>query len=292
MDSLKDIRDRIVSVKSTRQITSAMKMVSAAKLKKAQNEILRLRPYADKLDEINTKLSSGNENSEENIYDRKPENGKILIICVSSNKGLCGAFNSNVIRKAEELLNTIYADDFKNGKIRFSVIGKKAEEAIKSKGWEIIESNNALFDKLEYNSVAELANNYMKLYLSEEYDRIDIISNQFKSAGIQALSYEQYLPLLVEEESENSDSSDYLLEPDLEYLTKTLIPLSLKVKLYKALVDSNAAEHAARMTAMHIATDNASSIISDLRLQYNKARQASITNEILEIVGGAEALKS
>ena len=157
---------------------------------------------------------------------------------------------------------------------------------------EIIESNNALFDKLEYNSVAELANNYMKLYLSEEYDRIDIISNQFKSAGIQALSYEQYLPLLVEEESENSDSSDYLLEPDLEYLTKTLIPLSLKVKLYKALVDSNAAEHAARMTAMHIATDNASSIISDLRLQYNKARQASITNEILEIVGGAEALKS
>jgi len=269
-----------------------MKMVSAAKLKKAQNEIIRLRPYAEKLNEINSKLSQANENSEENSYIRKPEDGKILIICITSNKGLCGAFNSNVIRKATELINTIYAEEFNKGNIEFSVIGKKAEDAIKSKGWNIVDSNNELFDKLEYNSVAELASKCIDQFLSQEYDRIDIVYNQFKNTGVQILSHEQFLPVAENDQANSETPSDYILEPDLEYLTKTIIPLSLKVKLYEALVDSNAAEHGARMTAMHIATDNATSILSDLRLQYNKARQASITNEILEIVGGAEALKS
>lgn len=292
MDSLKDIRNRIVSVKSTRQITSAMKMVSASKLRKAQNEIISLRPYADKLDGILQKLSSASENPEENKYVRKQEDGNILIICIASNKGLCGAFNSNVVRKAEQLINTVYSEEYKKGKVRFSVIGKKVEVAIKSKGWEIVESNNNLLERLEYNNVAELATKYIKLFLNKDYDRIDIIYNLFKNAGVQILNHEQYLPLSFEDYSKKNYSSDYILEPDIEFLIRTIIPLSLKVKLYKAMVDSIASEHGARMTAMHLATDNASSILSDLKLQYNKARQASITNEILEIVGGAEALKS
>jgi len=293
MDSLKDIRNRIASVKSTRQITSAMKMVSAAKLRKAQNAILQLRPYSKKLYRIFQHLCALIENSEESGFIRKPENSSILIVCISSNKGLCGAFNSNIFRKAEEIIKTKYADEFDNDKVHFSVIGKKVFDQISSKGWKIIDNNNQLFDNLNYNNVSELSQKYMDLFLGGTYDRIEIIYNKFKNAAVQELCHDQYLPVNIENnEKDDGLSLDYILEPDIDHLNTQIIPLSLRIQLYSALLDSVAAEHGARMTAMHIATDNATNIISDLRLMYNKARQASITNEILEIVGGAEALSS
>ncbi|MBC8147949.1 MAG: ATP synthase F1 subunit gamma [Bacteroidetes bacterium] len=293
MESLKDIRSRIVSVQSTRQITSAMKMVSASKLRKAQKAIIQLRPYSSKLYGILQHLSSLIENNEENAFLRKSENSTILIICISSNKGLCGAFNTNIFRKAEEIVKTKYADEFVNDKIHFSVVGKKVFDQISSSGWKIIDNNNQLFDNLDYKNVSELAQKYMDLFLEGTYDRIEIIYNRFKNAAVQEICYDQYLPINIDDTIKNDGlSSDFILEPDIDHLNTHIIPLSLKIQLYSALLDSVAAEHGARMTAMHIATDNATNIISDLRLQYNKARQASITNEILEIVGGAEALRS
>ncbi|MFC2097334.1 ATP synthase F1 subunit gamma [Bacteroidota bacterium] len=293
MDSLKDIRTRIGSVNSTRQITNAMKMVSAAKLRKAQKAIIQLRPYADKLYSILGSLSSLKNNSEQNEFIRKPEDGKVLIICIASNKGLCGAFNANVIRKTQELINSKYSDDFAKGNVYFSVIGKKLEPAVASKGWKLLSSNNDIYDKLEFDNVVPMAEKYMNLFFSKEFDKIELIYNKFKNTAVQEIYHEQFLPVNIDEQQNESDQvPDMIIEPDINYLTNKIVPLSLKIQLYKTILDSVASEHGARMTAMHIATDNATSIINELKLQYNKARQATITSEILEIVGGAEALKS
>jgi F-type H+-transporting ATPase subunit gamma len=292
MANLKEIRTRIASVKSTRQITSAMKMVSAAKLRKAQDTIILMRPYANKLSEILSNVSQSLENDQDNVFGNVREVKKVLLIAISSNKGLCGAFNSNVAKKVMTLTEGDYETQAKSGQVDIITIGRKTTELLRSKGFKIKESHNHIPDKLNYEVVAQLANGIMTSFAEQEYDEIKIIYNQFRNAAIQDLFVEHYLPVQPAVKSEEKSANiDYILEPTREYIVKELIPKSLKIQLFKAFLDSLAAEHGARMTAMHKATDNATDIIRNLQLDYNKARQASITNEILEIVGGAEALK-
>ena len=282
MANLKEIRNRISSVSSTMQITSAMKMVSAAKLKKAQDAITAMRPYSDKLTQMLVNLSSSVDF--ENVYlsPRKVKNK--LILCITSNRGLCGAFNSNVIKKCTEIANS--SDE----NVSFFCIGKKGGDIL-SKTHNVIQSNNAVFDDLTFENISTIADKVMSMFLSKEYDSVQIVYNKFKNAATQIVTQEQYLPI----ENNNSkddekDSSDYIFEPTQIEIISELIPKSLKTQLYKSVRDSYASEHGARMTAMHKATDNATELRDQLKLTYNKARQAAITNEILEIVGGAEAL--
>jgi F-type H+-transporting ATPase subunit gamma len=292
MASLKEIRSRIASVKSTRQITSAMKMVSAAKLRKAQDIIILMRPYAGKLRELLSNLSQSLENDQDNVYGRVREVNKVLLIAISSNKGLCGAFNSNIGKKVIQLLDTEYSAQSSQGMVDVITIGRKASELIKGRGFKITETHHEILDKLKFEMVVPLANKAMALFANAEYDEIKIIYNEFRNAAVQNLTVEQFLPVLPGKKGpEKMNSIDYILEPSREYIIRELIPKTLRIQLYKACLDSNAAEQGARMTAMHKATDNASEIIKSLQLDYNKARQASITKEILEIVGGAEALK-
>jgi len=290
MANLKDIRDRIQSVQSTRKITSAMKMVSAAKLRKAQDAIIQLRPYANKLTEILGNIS-GSESVEENPYARESEINNVLLVTISSNSSLCGAFNANIIKKVKEIVVEQFPEQYANAHLDLLVIGKKAGDGLK-KSFKFYDTQNELFDNLQLGTVSKLAEELMDLFASKKYDRIDLVYNQFKNAGVQILTQEQYLPIVVPEEDETDVKTDYIFEPNKEFITKELIPNSLKIQLFKALLDSFAAEHGARMTAMHKATDNATDLIKQLNLDYNKARQASITNQILEIVSGAEALKN
>ena len=291
MAGLKEIRTRIASVKTTRQVTSAMKMVSAAKLKKAQDAILQIRPYAEKLHEILLSLSASLENVEDSVYtqDRAPE--KVLVILVTSNRGLCGGFNTNISKKAIELVTSKYEQQLRLDKLDFLCIGKQGERYLKHRGYKVIANENSLFDELTFDNVAKIAEGAMKAFEAKDYDRIELVYNQFKNAAVQEQTAEQFLPVEMEEQDDNAANYDFIYEPSKEYIIKELIPRSLKIQFYKALLDSHAAEHGARMTAMHQATDNATTLIGDLTLQYNKARQAAITGEILEIVGGAEALK-
>ena len=282
MANLKEIRNRISSVSSTMQITSAMKMVSAAKLKKAQDAITAMRPYSDKLTQMLVNLSSSVDF--ENVYlsPRKVKNK--LILCITSNRGLCGAFNSNVIKKCTEIANS--SDE----NVSFFCIGKKGGDIL-SKTHNVIQSNNSVFDDLTFENISTIADKVMSMFLNKEYDCVQIVYNKFKNAATQIVTQEQYLPI----ENNNSkddekDSSDYIFEPTQIEIISELIPKSLKTQLYKSVRDSYASEHGARMTAMHKATDNATELRDQLKLTYNKARQAAITNEILEIVGGAEAL--
>jgi len=292
MGSLKEIRTRISSVTSTRQITSAMKMVSASKLRKAQDAILQMRPYANKLHEILLSISENIDSNEDNVFAKQRAINKVLIISISSNRGLCGAFNSNVVKKALELAEEKYPTEFKNGNVDFLTVGKKSFDLLKSKKQNPIEKDNhELFDNLVYEKVSAFAQNIMQKFIDGEYDRIELIYNQFKNAGVQILTAEQFLPIKIEKEKKSTHVKDYIFEPSKDYIVNKLIPRSLKIQVYKAILDSFASEHGARMTAMHKATDNASEMLRELKLHYNKARQASITNEILEIVGGAEALK-
>nr|WP_319572676.1 ATP synthase F1 subunit gamma [uncultured Draconibacterium sp.] len=289
MAGLKEIRTRIASVKTTRQVTSAMKMVSAAKLKKAQDAILQIRPYAEKLQEILTSLSSSLENVEDSAYTQTREPKKVLLILVSSNRGLCGGFNSNISKKAIEVANTKYAQQLQLGNLDFMCIGKQGARQLKHRGYKVVADENDLFDALTFDNVSSVAEECMKSFADNNYDRIELVYNQFKNAAVQVQAAEQFLPVKMEE-SENNDNFDFIYEPSKEHIIQELIPRSLKIQFYKALLDSNAAEHGARMTAMHQATDNASDLIGSLTLEYNKARQAAITGEILEIVSGAEAL--
>ena len=282
MANLKEIRNRISSVSSTMQITSAMKMVSAAKLKKAQDAITAMRPYSDKLTQMLVNLSSSVDF--ENVYlsPRKVKNK--LIVCITSNRGLCGAFNSNVIKKCTEIATS--SDE----NVSFFCIGKKGGDIL-SKTHNVIQSNNVVFDDLTFENISTIADKVMSMFLNKEYDSVQIVYNKFKNAATQIVTQEQYLPI----ENNNSkddekDSSDYIFEPTQIEIISELIPKSLKTQLYKSVRDSYASEHGARMTAMHKATDNATELRDQLKLTYNKARQAAITNEILEIVGGAEAL--
>ncbi|MBT3383731.1 MAG: ATP synthase F1 subunit gamma [Prolixibacteraceae bacterium] len=291
MAGLKEIRTRIASVKTTRQVTSAMKMVSAAKLKKAQDAILQIRPYANKMYEILTSLSSSLVNVEDSVYTQPRDPNKILIILISSNRGLCGGFNTNISKKAAELVNTRYKRQLHLGNVEFICIGKQGERQLKYLGLKTAYSNNEIFDSLTFENVSDFASKIMKTFVDEEYDRIEIVYNEFKNAAVHFQVAEQFLPIEPNEENKHNTNLDFIYEPSKEYIVQELIPKSLKIQFYKALLDSHAAEHGARMTAMHQATDNASEMLSELTLQYNKARQATITGEILEIVSGAEALK-
>ncbi len=292
MAGLKEIRTRIASVKTTRQVTSAMKMVSAAKLKKAQDAIIQIRPYAEKLHQILIALSTSLENVEDSPYTQQRNPQKILIVLISSNRGLCGGFNSNISKKAIELVNTKYNQQYQLGKVSFICIGKQGMRQLKHRGMEIVGEKNNLFDELTFENVSLISGEIMKAFRQGDYDRIEIVYNQFKNAAVQIQATEQFLPVELKVEGNESNSNyNFIYEPSKEYIIKELIPRSLKIQLYKAMLDSHAAEHGARMTAMHQATDNATELIRDLTLEYNKARQASITGEILEIVSGAEALK-
>jgi F-type H+-transporting ATPase subunit gamma len=293
MANLKAIRVRLSSVKSTRQITSAMKMVAAAKLRKAQDAIVQLRPYADKLNEIQAGLSAALRDTEiENIYaERKNSRGKVLVVAVTSNKGLCGAFNANVIRDVRRLMTEKYSNKMQNGDLSFMTVGKKGNDALKRLKCNIVEDHSDLYSNLNFENVAGLADKLTNLYLSKEYDIIELVYNQFRNAAVQRLTEETYLPVSAAAEAEKGAiQADYIYEPDQVTIVGELIPKTLRIQLYRALLDSFTAEHGARMTAMHQATDNATDIIRDLTLQYNKARQAAITNQLLEVVSGAEAL--
>lgn len=289
MAGLKEIRTRIASVKTTRQVTSAMKMVSAAKLKKAQDAILQIRPYADKLHQILTSISASLDNVEDSVYTQAREPENILIILVTSNRGLCGGFNTNITKKAVELVHAKYTRQLKLGKVDFMSIGKQGARQLKYQNLKVATEENELFDALTFENASAIATRAMQAFKNGEYDRIELVYNQFKNAAVQIQTTEQFLPIEMEEE-ENNTNFDFIYEPSKENIIQELIPRSLKIQFYKALLDSHASEHGARMTAMHQATDNATELIGSLTLEYNKARQSSITGEILEIVSGAEAL--
>ena len=286
MANLKEIRNRISSVSSTMQITSAMKMVSAAKLKKAQDAITAMRPYANKLTELLQNLSATLDADSGSKYATQREVNKVLIVAITSNRGLCGAFNSNIIKEANRLADETY----ENQEVSFVAIGKKANDAL-SKNGEVIFNNSDVFEDLTFDNVAEIAEMLMEKFVEGEFDKIEIVYNKFKNAATQIVMTEQFLPIVPMEGNSNSNQ-DYIFEPTKVEIVETLIPKSLKTQLYKSIRDSFASEHGARMTAMHKATDNATELRDQLKLTYNKARQAAITNEILEIVGGAEALNN
>ena len=293
MANLKAIRVRLSSVKSTRQITSAMKMVAAAKLRKAQDAIVQLRPYADKLNEIQAGLSAALRETEiENIFaERKKSSGKVLLVVVTSNKGLCGAFNANVLRETRRIMSEKYGDIARRGDLALITVGKKANDSFRKLKCNIISDHSDIYSKLTFERVSALADRLMQLYVAKEYDTIEIVYNQFRNAAVQNLTDEVYLPVTMDVSGGTAAApADYIYEPDQVSIVSELIPKTLRIKLYRALLDSFAAEHGARMTAMHQATDNATDLIRELTLQYNKARQASITNQLLEVVSGAEAL--
>ena len=290
MPNLKEVRNRIVSVGSTMQITSAMKMVSAAKLKRAQDAITQMRPYANKLQEILQNVSSSLDTSE-NAYARDTKTKSVLLVVISSNRGLAGGFNANVIKKTWSLIKNDYADN----NVSVISIGKKANDAFKRTeysihGTDLPHGLNEIFDSLNYNTVAPIAEKIMETFVNKQFDKVVLVYNQFKNAAIQLVQAEQFLPIVASQTDGKSSSVDYIFEPSMEFIVSDLIPRSLKTQFYKALLDSVASEHGARMTAMHKATDNAKDMLRDLKISYNKARQTAITTEILEIVAGAEAL--
>lgn len=293
MANLKEVRIRIDSVDSTMQITSAMKMVSASKLRRAQNAIVCLRPYASKMREIMQDLSSSLQQSGEGIYATVRPAEKVLLIPVTSNRGLCGAFNTNIIRATVNLIQNEYAKQYENGTLSLFCIGKKGEEFFRLKKYPVVDSNTAIFDDLNYDKTLSISEKLMEQFASAKYDRIIFIYNQFKNAGTQILINEQFLPIEMEQKNEvqHNNEIEYIFEPDKAQILNELIPKTLKMQVYKILLDSFASEHGARMISMNKATDNASEILKDLRLSYNKARQSAITNEIVEIVSGANALK-
>ncbi len=288
MANLKEIRNRITSIKSTMQITSAMKMVSAAKLKKAQDAITAMRPYSSKLTELLQNLSATLDSDASGAYSTQREVSKVLLVAVTSNRGLCGGFNSSITKAVVRTINEKYSE----ASVDIFAIGKKGADVL-SKSYNIVTTRNDIFDDLTFDNTAAIAENLMDFYIDGSYDKIELVYNQFKNAATQIPQVEQFLPIKpVEGGDATAVNSDYIFEPSKEEIVLALIPKSLKTQLYKAIRDSFASEHGARMTAMHKATDNATDLRDDLLLTYNKARQAAITNEILEIVGGAEALKN
>ena len=287
MANLKEIRNRIASVSSTMQITSAMKMVSAAKLKKAQGAITSMRPYANALTELIQNLSGSLDGDTQNLYTQVRPKQSVLIISITSNRGLCGAFNANIIKKTRQLVDK----EFNNQKVSLITIGKKGSEILNKTG-KVISSYDSVFDNLTYNNVSNIAEIVMNHYEKKTFDQVVLVYNRFKNAATQIIEVEPFLPIVAEKKSENNSNVDYIFEPSKSEIISELLPKSLKMQLFKALRDSFASEHGARMTAMHKATDNATDLRDQLKLTYNKARQAAITNEILEIVGGAEELKS
>lgn len=285
MANLKELRNRITSIGSTMKITSAMKMVSAAKLKKAQDAIVQMRPYASKLTEILQKASSTLDSSE-NAYGEVRDGNRVHLVVISSNRGLCGGFNSSVVKMAKSYMAA------HPGEYTIATVGKKAHDAFKNDSRKI-SSNTALWDEITFDGAKQEAQTLMDGFIAGEFDKVVILYNSFKNAAIQEPQAEQFLPIAMDEQSgteEVADTTEYIYEPSMQEILADLIPTSLKTQFFAALLDANASEHGARMTAMHKATDNAKALQGDLKLEYNKARQAAITNEILEIVGGADAL--
>jgi F-type H+-transporting ATPase subunit gamma len=285
MANLKEIRNRITSVSSTMQITAAMKMVSAAKLKKAQDAITAMRPYAEKLTELLQNLSATLDGDSGGEYTKQREVKKVLVVAITSNRGLCGAFNTNVIKEVKNR-----ADSYAGKQVDVFAIGKKGNDIL-TKTLTVVDNQSHVFDHLTFENVTVIAETLTQKFVSGEYDKIELVYNQFKNAATQIVQVEQFLPLAAIKSDTPASTGDYIFEPSKEEIVLTLIPKSLKTQLYKGVRDSFASEHGARMTAMHKATDNATELRDQLKLTYNKARQAAITNEILEIVGGAEALK-
>jgi len=298
MANLKEVRTRINSVNSTMQITSAMKMVAASKLRKSQTAITALRPYASKLQEIMSRLSSSLQTSAEGVYAKihkeNPEDEKILLIPVASNKGLCGVFNVTVLREVLNMLQNDFKVQYEKGNVDIFCISKKIEETLTFRKYRVIGNENELLDNLSYEKALPFAEKLMSDFAEEKYDRIIFIYNQFKNAGTQILVKEQFLPIVsvepVKEDEQPADEIGYIFQPSKEEILNSLIPNSLKLQLYKILLDSFTSEHGARMVSMTKATDNAAELLKELNLSYNKARQGAITNEIIEIVGGANAL--
>ncbi len=286
MANLKEIRNRIASVSSTMQITSAMKMVSAAKLKKAQDAITAMRPYSDKLTELIQNLSGALDGDTPNPYTQVRPTEKILLLVITSNRGLCGGFNANIIKAVDH-----YIAQNKNSEIDLITLGKKGDDVL-TKKHNVVSNNNAIFDSLTFANSSEIAQSAMEAFANKTYDKVEVIYNRFKNAATQLVTTETLLPIRSEENPTQQVSADYIFEPSQEEIVNELLPKSIKMQLFKALRDSFASEHGARMTAMHKATDNATELRDQLKLTYNKARQAAITNEILEIVGGAEALNN
>ena len=286
MPNLKEIKSRITSVKSTIQITSAMKMVSAAKLKKAQDAIIQLRPYSNKLTEIMSSVSSASEDSSQNKYLEVREVNKILLVPITSNRGLCGGFNANIIKKTIEIEKEL------NSKSELTIlsIGKKSSEFFKKNKYNVHSTHDDVFQDVNYEDVSKIAELILNDFTNEKFDKVILVYNQFKNAATQIVMQEDFLPLNKTQSENSQEAVDYIYEPGKDEILNELIPKSLKTQLFKAILDSNASEHGARMTAMHKATDNATELKNELTLSYNKARQAAITGEILEIVGGAEAL--
>jgi F-type H+-transporting ATPase subunit gamma len=298
MPGLKEVRIRISSVKSTQQITNAMKMVAASKLRKAQMAVVRLRPYAAQLRNILQNLAASIEDSAENAFTKERSPEKILIVAFASNRGLCGGFNSNVIKTVLNLLDTTYSSQHQKGNVYLFCVGRKVSEYFTKRNYNVVGIHDDLLDHISFEKVAEKAEKLTRSYLDQQYDRIILIYNQFKNAAVQRLVVEPFLPIepvtpvtVPVAKKATVSATDYLFEPDKETIIRELIPKTLRIQLYKAILDSFASEQGARMTAMQQATDNAREILKELQLSYNKARQAAITKEILEIVSGAEALK-
>ncbi|MCG8580720.1 MAG: ATP synthase F1 subunit gamma [Bacteroidales bacterium] len=292
MPSLKDIRIRINSVKTTRQVTSAMKMVSAAKFKKAQDDISYIRPYVDRLAGIIYKLSGSLDENFELEWSEVREPNKILIVPISSNRGLCGAFNANVIKEVEKLCKVTFKIQNALDNVDILAIGKQAQKILKSHGFNVVGDHNDLYSDVTFENVTEIAQELMEGFRTKKYDKVVLVYNEYKNAAVQIMRAEQFLPMeLPSGDDAQTMATDYIIEPDIPTFIKQVIPDALKTMFYRVILESLASEHGARMTSMHKATDNATEMLSELQLQYNKARQGAITTEILEIVGGAEALQ-
>jgi len=294
MPNLKEVKSRIKSVKSTQQITKAMKMVAASKLRKAQDSILQMRPYAKKLHGILTNVTHSSDEAVSSVYSEKRTPNKILLVAITSDKGLCGAFNTNIFKSTINLINESYQDQYQSGNLWILPIGKKSYEYFKKRKYQLIDDYWNILHELSFNKVKEAAEYVMNGFLSIEFDKVQIIYNEFKNVATQVQRVEAFLPIERNEDSHHDEMNhvDYIIEPSIEYIIEELIPQTLRIQFYKAILESNASEHGARMTAMDKATENAGELLKDLTLMYNRTRQAAITKEILEIVGGAEALAS
>ena len=292
MANLKEVRNRIASVSSTQQITKAMKMVSAAKLKRATSAIIQLRPYANKMKDILSNLSASMDGSN-SPYTQEREPNKVLIISISSNRGLAGAFNMNVIKTTNNLISEKYADQLRKGNVHIVAIGKKVQDFYEKRKYSVVGNNNELFSDLSFENTSKITESVMAAFAKGDYDRVELVYNQFRNAAVQILTTEQLLPVPKSDNlTANATQVDYILEPSQEEIVEQLIPKSIKTQVYKAVLDSHASEHGARMTAMDKATENAGDLLKALKLSYNQARQAAITTELTEIVSGAAALSN
>jgi F-type H+-transporting ATPase subunit gamma len=292
MASLKEVRNRIVSVNSTQQITKAMKMVSAAKLRRAQDAIHQMRPYAKKLAEMIATVSAQSDAGSENPFTEVREIKNALIIVVTSDRGLCGAFNANVGKATMALVNEKYASLQASGNVEILALGKKGGEYLSRRGYKVNEAHADIFTRLNFSNVREIGEIVLNAFTEKQYDVVEVLFNFSKNVATQIIQTEQLLPLVASESGEKASSVDYIFEPTEEEIISELIPKSIKLSIFRALLESNSSEHGARMTAMDKATENAGELIKALKLEYNRSRQAAITKEILEIVGGAEALSA